>query len=163
MKILIDTKTELSNANYFVGMELKLSEDKSCHITVTWLGKITMEKLEDLCQDLSNVTKLPLLIKFNNFDTLGKPEDIAKGRGLLVRKCELLDKKYQSQLLEFHKKWYYHEEGEAEERKTNVKYHVTVSPGKISKEVLEQLSEVSCTDIYIKQVGGQRVASFSGK
>lgn len=150
----------------FVAMTLSDSKSNSldnssaldkAHISLTWLGKPSKEVFDNLIQDLMEFGKSNPLIEFEfgEFDIYGKPEEIANKRGLQVRKCKVTDPKIYEKLLQLHLKYYYHEEGEAEERKSRPSFHVTV--GKMSKEDIEKLTTVRASSIYVKELGGLKL------
>jgi hypothetical protein len=60
-------------------------------------------------------------------------------------------KNYMNNYLIFIQKWYYHNKGEAKERKNRISFHINTVKEKdnIFKSDLENLKEVNCFQIYI--------------
>lgn len=141
--------------NKYIGLKI----GGEAHMTLVFLGIPSMENLILIENDLKVMKeKINNIINEGKFElkfldewkTFGNTEDIAAGLGVRVRKCKLLNNEIQTIFLEFYKKYYFHAEGEAEERKLGPQYHVTV--GKISREQLEQMDIVnlSVNDIFLK-------------
>lgn len=130
---------------------LKVGDSKA-HVTVTWLGKHekSSEFLEELNKDLATLKQscATIILKFGEWTIFGKSKEIDQGRGLMVRKCEVVDEKQAQLLNEFHKKWYHHEDGEAEERKSRQSLHVSV--GKMTKQEIDELDVVECDTLFLK-------------
>jgi hypothetical protein len=96
------------------------------HMSITWLGKFkTEDELKEIHKDLNNCltlkeedSKTQMHIEFlDTWKILGKPEDIKRGKGVEARIVKVHPQELESNLIKFHKKWYHHEDGEAEERK----------------------------------------------
>lgn len=133
----------------WIGLQVGKTE---AHVTITWLGKHqrSNQELEELKIDVENLKKLcPIVLKFGEWATFGKPEDIKKGAGILVRKCKIVDEKQAQAFLSFHKKWYHHEQGEDEERKSRQSFHVSVSL-KLSEQEIAKFDEAECNNIFFK-------------
>ena len=139
--------------NKFVGLSIK---GTNAHMTITFLGKPDLAKLETIVKDLEFIrtgienSSQQLHLEFTEWAVLGKPIDIAAGKGLRVRKCLISDPTIESLFVDFHQKHYFHAPGEAEERKLRPQFHVTV--GKISESDLSKLFKVdfSAKDLFLK-------------
>lgn len=139
--------TTASSKPKWIGLEL----NGKSHITITWLGNRTPDELKRIEEDVEAVKKLmPVTVVLTDYNTYGKPEDIKKGKGITIRKAVIEEKEAYEALQSLHRKWYFPNPGEAEERKLRQSYHVTV--GKVTREEIDGYTRFVCTagDLFIK-------------
>ena len=150
-------------APFYVGFELD-TPVVAAHVTATWLGHVTPTRLQDIVKDLRTLSASlqGLAFRFGEeWLTLGPPEEIKAGKGVLVRKCALENSTQEGALREFYHKYYLHEHGEDDKRKEGPRFHVTVSET-IPKRVVETWSIMKIKTVYVKQTKTQYIAaSFS--
>lgn len=139
---------------------------KTGHITLTFAGRRTLQEVESLEADVHALRLMIGLVthekkterhgiefEFGEWTILGKPDEIAAGRGLEARKCRVVDPLVDQLLVALHRKWYYHEAGEAEERKVRQHFHVSVNPAKgVTRDTVDTLTRVTCptSSIFVK-------------
>jgi len=155
----------------WIGLRL----DGGAHLTLTWFGaNRTQEELKEIKADLEALRAVipgrTVRVKFGDWHVLGKPDDIKNGKGLEARRCAIIepvDGPVNQAIQAFHKKWYHHEEGEAEERKDRTALHMTTGTkidnsvphavlhmpagkGRMSKEDISALDEVIIDGVFMK-------------
>lgn len=124
------------------------------HMTITWMGCPSEDKILEIERDvyhlqteLSGIVYDPAytgkmeIVFLDEWETLGKPDDIKAGKGVEVRRCAITDPRLVEMIHAFHLRWYHHEAGEDEARKTKIRFHVSVS-SKITREELAALKRV---------------------
>jgi hypothetical protein len=112
-------------------------------ITITWMGK---------CSDLFGAHRDVVMIRdqwrhtptsirpTTSWKVLGKPDDISAGKGVKVRLVDIHPIGLRQSLVDYHKKWYCHEPGEAEECKLGPQFHITVN-APLSEDTIGTLPE----------------------
>ena len=141
--------------SYFIGASLNGMEGQ--HITLTWLGPRTQAELNQIWAEVATTIPAKLSFEFpvpSVWRTFGKPADIAVGRGVQVRPCKPVDG--ESQLVELHHRWYYHQEGEAEERKDRPSWHLTAKSAQDKEQIDKLQGPNQCATVFLKQAGGPR-------
>jgi hypothetical protein len=157
------TETKVSNAMLSIQPKKKAQwigidvPGTNAHVTITFLGHPDAKKQADIERDFyhlkadidaricvpSHLGDLQLVFS-DQWDTLGKSDDIKAGKGVKVRYVTLNDPAIVKACEEFHIKWYHHEPGEDETRKTRLSMHVSVGKD-ITLEALTVLDRVSLT------------------
>jgi hypothetical protein len=142
---------------------------KKAHITVSWLGARSPETIKEIVQEIQRCVlgieahkkeqpeNQKIEIVFDDWSILGKPADIAANKGLNVRLCHIYNYSIFLELVKFHQKWYKHEVGEAEERRHQLKLHLTCKNVVDEKPIMDLLNSVECLSIFVKEVGGDIV------
>jgi hypothetical protein len=122
----------------------------SGHVTLTWIGgQRNEQEQKEIQKDVDKIKQLgPITFQFDEWVTLGKPDEIKQGNGKKARKCHVVDEKMNDVLQTFHRKWYFHEQGEDESRKERQLFHITV--GKMSFEEIDKLDKVSSDQLFVK-------------
>lgn len=146
-----------AKTKYFAGFLSGFGASNLGHITITWVGQRDANELVKIIEDIDKMGEalfhLNTTLKLDEWKQLGKPADIAVGKFTDARLCHVDDEVVK--LLEvFHKKWYYHEDGEAPERKDKITLHISASE-KASKDRLSKIKEIVPEKLFIKRVGGE--------
>ena len=122
--------------------------DEKVIITVTWLGAKSEEELDRIHADLLRTLGSIPAIQMRFVDT----KLIQLGR-VGARWCVPLNHEVDDIIQKFHRANYFHEEGEDEERKHRVRFHVTVGKGISGEALLKVPSDFLCPTAFVKSKG----------
>jgi hypothetical protein len=147
------TPAEKKPACYWVGLAVG---DTGAHFTLAWMDVRTAAEVEEAVADarILQAKLLPLRLRGGPFrGDFGKPEDVRAGKGIWARVYEPeFSPEQKDALMTFYRKWYFHREGEAEERKRGPTFHLTVDRP-LPKSAIAELDTIECLTLFIKATG----------
>jgi hypothetical protein len=139
-----------SSSKGYVGFttDIQCDGDEKVIITATWLGAKTEDEFQHIHADLQRTLGSIPAIRMRFVDT----KLIQMGR-VGARWCVPLDHEVDDLLQKFHRSHYFHEDGEDEERKFRVRFHVTVGKGISGERLLKSPTDFVCQTAFVKSKG----------
>lgn len=138
----------------YLGFQLNAAKLHNAHVTWVYLGPKSPEEITKIVQDAKDLlrTVKEIELEFGDWGKLGKPAELEAGGGVEVRHCKLVNPATKALLEQFYTRYYWHGEGEAEERKLGPSYHLTVTKD-VDRSSVEELKTVNVDRVFCKVKG----------
>lgn len=150
-------ETKRKPLEYTVGLKIpnKTFEGKDVnpvHMTLAFLGHVSETQLTEVKTQLASIAGV-VKVRFTDvWDTFGSEEMIKAGKGIRVRRCDIVDPEVKKAFLTFYTTFGVAEPGMSSKHATP-NYHVSERTFGAVKDELATLIEVDCSQFFIKPLG----------